>query len=309
MKKRIAVIVILLAAFASGFIPVTKSDSFRINAPFDNVYRQFTSPGSWAKWQRNLKRINQTEIKIDSGRTGFNITTPVVVFNVIEMGLGNFAITEIRPDGVYNFNCALIPDNKTNKSVVTASTRTSLFRYLAGIVTKKDETPPLAGLKSYVEDTRQYYGFTIRKELTQKKLIAVERNAFLTRELYRQTDDMLSRLNHFIAKNRLEITSPLQMQYVSVAKDSTQLMLGFPVDKKPATINGGEYMTMPPGRILVGYFNDRYKNRGKLYNAMRQYMRDNYIHPIIQPFERFDNNKLPASDSSVVNMQLIVPYM
>lgn len=303
------VIVPIVAVFVCGFIPVTKSDSFKINAPFDNVYRELISPKNWLSWQQELKQVNQNQVKIDSDRAGFRITGPTITVDVQQMGLGNFAITQTQGDKAHSFNYALIPDSKTNKSLVTVNDKTNLFGCLAGLIIKSHDSPPLAGLKTFMEDTRQYYGFIIRKELTEKKLIAVERNTFLSAQLFRQAGEMLIRLNDFIKKNKLEITSPLQMQYVAVTKDSTQVMMGFPVNKVLSASHGVQFMTMPQSRILVGYFNDSYKNKEKLYNAMRQYMRDNFIHPMIQPFERFDNNKLPASDSSVVNMQLIVPYM
>jgi len=309
MNKRIIVIVMLSAALVSGFIPVTKSDTFTINAPFDNVYRQFISPKSWLKWEPGLKGLGHNQVAIDSNKSGFKITEPETVINLQEMGLGNFAIIQTQGNNTSGFNCAFVPDNKTNKSRATVTRKTNLFGYLSGLIINSHRPSPIAGLKAFMEDTRQYYGFIIRRELTSKKLIAVQKRSLLSSELYRQTNGMLLRLNDFIVKNKLKITSPLQMQYVAVTKDSTQLMLGFPVDKKAAPANGVEYMTMPQGKILVGYFNDQYKNKGNLYNAVRQYMADNYMHPIIQPFERFDNNKVPLSDTSRINMQLIVPYM
>jgi len=310
MKKTIVVILISLAALASGFIPVTKSDTFKINAPYDNVYQQFTSPKNWVNWQPDLKKISKSNtIKIDSSKTGFQITAPSIAVNLQNLGLGNFVVTQTQNNKLYNYSCILTPESTSNKTLATIISEIHLFGYISSFIIKDDKQPPIAGLKSYLEDTRLYYGFMIRKELTTEKLIAVKRGSFINSGLYQQTGKMLNQLKGYLLKNKLKIVSPLQLQYVTITKDSVQVMLGFPVDKKAATANDIEYMAMPKGKILVGYFNDYYKNKEKLYNAMRQYMRGNYIHPMIQPFERFDNNKLPAGDSSLVNMQLIVPYM
>lgn len=310
MKKWIIVIVVLLVAFISGFIPVTKSDSFTINAPYGNVYREFTSPKNWLKWQLYLKNLSKSNtIKIDSNKSGFQITAPLVAFNLQNLGLGNFTVSQTQYDKVYSFSFILTPENTGNKTIISLTAQTNLFYYLSGGEGISDRHMPMAGLKPYMESTRQYYGFVIRKELTPEKLIAVKRGSFLNAELYQQSDKMLNQLNDFVKKNQLKIVSPLQQQYVVSTKDSTQIMIGLPIDKKAAIANGIEYMTMPKGRILVGYYSGMYKDKEKLYSAMRQYMTDNYIHPIIQPFERFDNNKLPVSDITRVNMQLIVPYM
>jgi len=310
MKTRTIVIVVLLAAFISGFIPLTKSDSFKINAPYDNVYRQFISPKAWLNWQTDLKRVsNPHNIKIDSSKSGFRIIAPAIAFDLQNLGLGNFVVTQTQNNELYNYSYILTPEGTSNKTLATIVSKIHLFGYISSFIIKDDKQSPIAGLKSYLEDTRLYYGFMIRKELTTEKLIAVKRGSFINSGLYQQTGKMLNQLNGYILKNKLKMISPLQLQYVTITKDSVQVMLGFPVDKKAATVNDIEYMAMPKGKILVGYFNDYYKNKEKLYNAMRQYMRDNYIHPMIQPFERFDNNKLPAGDSSIVNMQLIVPYM
>jgi len=308
--KRWIIVLLLLAAFASGFIPVTKSERFKIDASFYNVYRQFASPKSWLKWQRDITgTTNANEVKIDSNKAGFLITTPSLMFGLQNIGLGNFIVSKTQNHGTYNFNCTLTPENTTNKTLALVIRKTNVFGWIAGFVTKTHSQSPIAGLKTYMEDAGQYYGFTIKKELTPEKLIAVKKGAFLNNVVLSNGETMLNQLNSFISKNNLEVVAHLQFQYVAVKKDSTQILLGFPVNKKIPTANEVSYMTMPKGRILVGYFNGPYKNREKLYYAMRQYMNDNYIRPLIQPFERFDNNKLPVSDSEPVNMQLVIPYM
>lgn len=311
MKIWIIVIVVLLAAFIGSFVPVTKSDSFKINASYENVYRQFVSPKSWLNWQPDLKLAPKSgKVKIDSNKSGFQITAPSLEFSLQNIGLGNFEITETRNGKLSNFSCILTPENTSNKTLATVISKTNLFGYLSGFISNShDRRSPIPELKTYMEDTRLFYGFTIRKELTQEKLIVVKKGTFLSSRLYQQSGEMLNQLNNVILKNKLKIVSPLQLQYVVATKDSMQIMMGFPVDKKATVASGITYMTMPRGKILAGDFNGVYKNKEKLYAAMRQYMRDNYIRPLIQPFERFDSNKLPASDTSRVNMQLIVPYM
>lgn len=309
MKRCIIVLLLLLAAFAGGFIPVTKSENFKIGVSYYNVYRQFISPENWLKWQPELTTQNASKIKIDSNKSGFVITTPSLMFGLQNTGLGYFIVSRTRDHTTYNYNVLLTPENTTNKTLGLITRKTNVFGWIKSFITNDVDQSSIAGLKKYMEDTRLYYGFLIKKERTPAKLIAVKKGTFVNSGLLRGGNTMLNQLNVFISKNNLNIVAHVQMQYVSIKKDSTQIMLGFPVDKKIIPANGFAFMTMPKGRILVGYFRDRYKNRDKLYDAMRQYMTDNYIRPLIQPFERFDNNKLPANDSEVVNMQLVIPYM
>lgn len=300
----------LLAVFAGGFIPVTKSESFKINAAYYNVYRQFISPKNWLNWQHELKETaNTNQIKIDSNKTGFLVTAPSLSLSLQNAGLGNFFITKTQNSKTSSFNCILSPENTTNKTAATVIFKTNIFGILLAAIANNGSQSPLAELKTYIENTRLYYGFTIKKELTSEKLIAVRKGAFLNTGLYQNANRMLDELKCFIANNNLKIIASLQMQYVTVKKDSTQIMLGLPVNKKIPVNNDVEYMTMPKGKILVGNFSGVYKNKEKIYDAMRRYMADNYVHAMIQPFERFDSNKLPASDTDVVNMQLVIPYM
>ena len=309
MKRWIIVLLLLLAAFAGGFIPVTTSANFKIGASYYNVYRQFISPENWLKWQPELRAQNASGIKADSNKSGFLITTPSLIFSLQNMGMGNFIVSKTQDHKTYNYNFSLTPENTTNKTLGLITRKTNVFGWIGSFITNDVDQSPIDGLKKYMEDARLYYGFPIKKELTPAKLIAVKKGTFLNSGVLHNGGAMLNQLDSFISKNNLEIVAHLQLQYVAVKKDSAQILLGFPVNKKTTMTSGVSYMTMPKSRLLVGYFSGRYKNRDKLYNAIRQYMNDNYIRPLIQPFERFDNNKLPASDSEMVNMQLVTPYM
>ncbi|HEY8928413.1 MAG TPA: hypothetical protein VIM55_04445 [Mucilaginibacter sp.] len=302
------VVAALSVLFFAGFIPVTKTVSFKINASFFNVYNQISLPKKWMHWQSDLKGItNLNDIKTDSAAENLTIKAPSISFKIIKGGLGNFVIEQNQSK---KYSYVLMPDEKSGKTIVVVSESISIWRYLlTSIAGDATHRTPLGDLKTFMETPALYYGFNIQKKFTAEKLIVVEKASLSRVGFSEQSRRMLLDLNDFIAKNDLKITSPLQLQYVSEKPDSLQIMMGFPVDKKVASGNKVEYMTMPKGKILIGDFNGIYKDRRKLYDAMRRYMNDNYIRPMILPFEVFGNNKLPESDTAKVSMQLAIPYM
>ncbi|MGZ3871339.1 MAG: hypothetical protein ACXVJD_00390 [Mucilaginibacter sp.] len=309
MKTRNSILILLVILFACGFIPATKSATLKINAPFYEVYRQLVSPKNWMRWQPDLNRTRSNNIRSDSTQTGVRISTPAITFKVGRDGLGGFQIIKTKNGKDYNFNYILVPDDPENRTTVLTVIKTNIFGRIWSGLTGDTQQSPVTELKKYIEDTQLYYGFVIKKELSPEKLIAVLRGDFLKKDLYPQRNMMLSRLHRFASQNKLEQLYPLQLQYVSETNDSVQIMLGLPVNKKVAVSDHAAYMTMPRGKILIGYFNGPYKYKDRLYNAMRKYMNDNYIHPMIQPFERYKGDKLPSGQDSMTDMQVIIPYM
>jgi len=304
MRKRIVVPVVLSVVLMICFIPIKSTVTIQINAPYFNVYKQFAAPGKWLKWQPALRSYTGNKLKIDSNKTGFSILAPSFAYRVKRTGISEFEITGNKSS---DSNYAFIPDDKTNKTTAIVTRTTNAFGYAWYLLTKNLRDSPIADLKRFMEAPLLYYGFIIKKELTHEKLLAVKRGTFSRNDIYRNSKVIQAELNNFSLHNKLKVSDLLQLQYVSRKGDSTEIMLGLPVnDKIKADV---EYMNMPQGKILVGYFKGKYKNRDKLYTAMRTYMNDNYIHPMIQPFERFQEDKLPSADSTTVDMQVVIPYM
>ncbi len=159
MKKRIFVIGLILAIIACGFIPVIKSDSFKISANYYNVYREVISAGNWLHWQPDLRKASSlNEIEIDSGKSGFRIVAPSLLLELQNTGLGSFSVTESREGKTDNLTLIVTPVEKSNNTLCSVFSKTNMFAYLTGLLSNKHRLRPLAGLKDYMEDTRVYYG-------------------------------------------------------------------------------------------------------------------------------------------------------
>lgn len=311
MKRWVIIPVLLFITLIICFIPITKSVNLEINAPYFNVYRYLAAAGNWIKWQPDLKvNASKEKLKIDSTQTGFRITSPEIAISVENAGLNNFAIIKKEKDKEYHCNYLLVPQPKANKTVIIAIHKTNVIGYVWSALMHDDfNTSPIISLKNYMEDTQLYYGFMIKKELTSGKLLAVKKRSFLANDVYQQSNIMLSQLNNLVSEAHIKVVYPLQLQYVSRRNDSVEMLLGLPVNEKAAVSDHIEYMVLPKGKILVGYFKGVYKEREKLYAALKLYMNDNYIREMILPYERFSNDKLPNSDSTIVDMQIVIPYM
>jgi effector-binding domain-containing protein len=311
MKRWVIIPVLLFIILITSFIPITRSVNLEINAPYFNVYRYIAAAENWIKWQPDLKICaSRRELKIDSTKTGFRITAPEITFSIENAGLNNFAVIKKEKGKEYSYNYLLVPQPKTNKTSIIAVHKTNIIGYIWSVVRGNDlEASPITNLKNYMEDTRLYYGFMIKKESTSGKLLAVKKGSFLAKDAYRQSNLLLNQLNNFVSEKDIKVVYPLQLQYVSRRNDSVGILLGLPVNKKTNVSDNIEYMVLPKGKVLVGYFKGAYKEREKLYAALQSYMNDNYIREMILPYERFSNDKLPSGDSTIVDMQIVIPYM
>ena len=309
--KRWMIIPLLLIVLILGFIRITQTEKLEINASYYNVYQYISNARNWIKWEPDLKNAaNRQKLKIDTGKTGFRITAPSIGVNLENVDLNDFAVVKTGNGKVYNCNYILMPQIKTNKTIVITIHKISLIEYIYSYFNHNESKGgAIMALKNYMEDPMLYYGFMIQKAQTPKKLYLVKQSLFGANDSYLQMHTMLTQLNNFVLKEKLKIVYPLQLQYSLRREDSVHLLVGLPVDKKVKVSNNIEYMTLPKGKVLVGYYKGTYKNKKKLYDAMHLYMNDNYIQQMVLPYEIFKNNELPGSDSTVVDMQVVIPYM
>lgn len=304
------ILLLFIIIAAISLIPFNKQVPIKVNASYFNCYQQLFTPGNWKKWHPDIKK-DSSVYKENLSSKGFKIIIPEECFLVTKQDSYNLLVSRVNNNKEFNYSYTVIPTSQGLATIIVVTFKMNVLTYLTTFFKDDDlKNSGINSFKNYMENTRLYYGFVIRKEQTPEKLIAVKRMTFLKNDLYLQCKLMQAKLKDFVSQNNLKVIYPLQLQYVSHIGDSVQIMMGLPVNKKVTIVNNNTgYMNMPRGKILVGYFKGIYKDKEKLYNAMRLYMNDNYIHPMILPFERFENNKLPESDSSMVDMRVIIPYM
>jgi effector-binding domain-containing protein len=94
-------------------------------------------------------------------------------------------------------------------------------------------------------------------------------------------------------------------QFLPKGKDSVEVNIGLFIDKEIKPDKVFSFVSMPKGGQLYAIkYKGRFDKRYKLYAAAKQYYADHSYHTIILPFETYLNNKLPASDTDHVNIQV-----
>jgi effector-binding domain-containing protein len=307
MRRLLIPVCIIIVLALIALIPVTQAYKLNINSSYFNVYQNLATAKGWAKWYPNFKDKGDS-IARDS-TNGFNIKSSSSTVFLQKKGLGAFNVKVTQGNDVSSYDCFITVSDTMGITKLNVSRQANLYIYLWWIIANTKKETFVYSLKNYLEDTRQYYGFVINKQVANEKLMIVKRQKSISDGICQNNRDMLKYLLDFSFKEKLSIIGPVQLQYISSIKDSTEIMVGLPVAEKQSTGTGVQYMGAPSGKVLVGYFKGKYKDRQKLYQAMSLYLADHYLHPQTKPFEKFENNQLPSDNENMVTLQVIIPYV
>jgi len=308
MRKKIALLILLLAVLAFAVIPVNQQKTIRVKASFFNVYQQLAAAGNWAKWRTDLRRARLSDSsKILSTRNtnGFKISHGDLKLNVQVHGY-TFVVDEENKKNEYNYSYTVLPGKYPNATSITVMQKTGILNYLLHLHAKKpfNETH-INDLKSFMENPDLYYGYKIIKKRVTDTNIVVLRRAVLSKNKFIEAAKMLADLKHFLSLHHLTQTQPLMAQFFNKANDSSQVNIGLPVDRKIKTRYPISFMAMPPtGYLYTAKFSGKFIDRLKAYAAVKRYFNDREMPIPILPFETYLDNKLPATDSDKINIQI-----
>lgn len=306
MRRWLVVLAIAITLLLLGFVPISQSYALMIKAPYFNVYQSLTLSKNWLRWSTAFKENQKTIVR--NTPNGFTISGPQTKVDFQKGGINEFHVDVKQGAGFTSQNCYLEYGAGNNSVKATVISKTYLFNYIWSFIAGSSvKETSIQDLKRYVEDSRRYYGFDIRESSTSNKLLVIKRGKLLTASVSHQNKIMLKQLKDFIIDRGLLQNAPVQLQYISTVNDSSEVMIGIPVNK--SRLNGSEFMAMSGGNILVGHFKGIYRNRQRLYAAMQTYVADHYFHPYTKPFEIFTSDQLPESDESKVDMKVVILYM
>jgi effector-binding domain-containing protein len=307
MRRLLTALCVIVVLLLVAFIPITQAYKLSINSSYFNVYQNLSTAKGWVKWYPGFKDKSY-KITRDS-LDGFNITSSSSAVALRKKGLGAFDIKVARGYDVSSYYCYVTVSDTMGITKLDVARQVNVYKYLWLKITDTNQKSFIYSLKNYLEDTRQYYGYIINKQVTNEKLMIVKRERSINEDICPKNRAMLKDLLDVSVKKDLSITGPVQLQYVTSIKDSTEIMVGLPIAKKQGAISGVQYMPAPGGKVLVGYFKGKYKDRQKLYQAMSLYIADHYLHANTKPFEKFENNQLPSNEETIVSLKVIIPYI
>jgi effector-binding domain-containing protein len=310
MKKRIILIAILLIVLASFLIPVSRQKTVLIKSPFLNVYSVLANPEKWEKWQPNLKKnvladSGKVAVKKDSG--SFAIKYGDLKINVKPTG-SYFDVGEQNSDKTvhYGYSVAPVPDKLPAQTFITVDQKASAFNYLMGLIWPPSFSDThINDFKNYMEIDSLHYGFRIFKTGVPETYLIVAEQEVLKKDEFTAAAKLLADLQRYVKTNNVKQMQPLIAQFLPKAPDSVHVKVGFFIDKEVKSDKLIGFNRMPKGGPLYAVkFNGAFDKRQLAYIALRQYYNDHLYQSAILPFETYLDNKLPASDTSKVHIQV-----
>ncbi len=309
MKTTVIALVLLIII---GFIPFRQHASIDIRANYFDVCQQFISANNWKRWQPDIRNeYNLTkQDKSVADSSGFLINTPEQTLKVEIINANTFKVIRTLNHIDHEYFYTVIPGSKNNTTTVMVDVKNNVGKWFllklssSGSILNIPEE-----LKSFIENARLYYGFNIREKNVDESYLAVKKETIPAKNKYPDMAKAVKELHSFITQNNIQALPGLFSVGYPQKTDSLQLLVGITVDKKLNSTGGITFMHMPGGKVLVGDYKGKYSERQQLYNAMEKYMQDHALLKQIAPFERYLDNKPPASDDDIINMQLNYPVL
>lgn len=317
MKKLIVIAIVLItAAFLVHLIPVTSHKKIKIATSAIKVSMQLNNADNWKKWHPDIK----TAFEKDSTRCSttrdyknhfFKISTPLLTFSVESPSSIHFKIKSVEKNKSLHYDIFLSATPDINLTEVFIENHISLFDWMFSYGKHQtNKTNFMDYLKEFMENDSLYYGFPIEIRKVADSNVASLNKHVAIREKFTVLDTVFKELKEYVIYNQLTIMGAPMLQFTELLNDSISVLGMLSVNKQANNKNKIRCMKMPVnGRMLVGYYKGKFKDRIKLYSAMQQYLLDKNIVSIVSSYENYQNGKLPQNEDSVVEIELYFPIL
>ena len=292
---------------AACFIPVTQQKTVSIKSPFLNIYRELILPANWGKWRQDMRQdfaSDSSKFNIKKGAASFTIQYKDKALNV---GFNeNVVDVKDRWSNNIDYAYAIIPEKDLKKTSVTVVQKDILINYLLSkFKSDRFAKTHVDDLKKFMETDSLLYGFNIfRNGVPGSYLIEVKRKV-LTKNQLTEAAKMVEMLQQYVKTHGVKKVQPLIGQFLTLSSDSTQVNVGFYVDKEVKSEKDIIFARMPKGGPLYSViYNGKFNHRSKAYMALRQYYTDHLYQSAILPFETYLDDKLPSTDTGKVNIKV-----
>jgi effector-binding domain-containing protein len=312
MKKRVAgilLIVVLLIIFFS--FPVSKKTSISIVASFDNTMPQITNVYNWKNWYPSIKesfKNNPAGYSITENRSQktYTINTPDKKYIILAITPMAFQVREVTGSWEDIFAFSVFSGDTLGRMKIIIEKKSPLFLAIIG----KDKTGDVAinGLKIYLEDPKEFYGFNIGMSTIRDSVIASCVSKIRNQDVFLKIQELRLNLLNYIQTNNLIKAGHISISYIPISDDSLQLTVGIPVNKPAPSDKNINCLLLPAkGNVLVGNYEGKFSDRKKIYFSMTKYLTDHTLSIPAESFERYLNDSIPLSDSSMIRIELNYP--
>jgi len=313
MTRKVLLSALSAVIISAFFIPVSQQKSILIKSSFLNTYSFLNNPVKWEHWRPELRKTIETDsnkISVQTEKDAFRIKDEN--FEIKIKASGNFFdINERRDAKSINYTYALIPvdDKFLNKTIISSGQKISVISYLTGLAWPTvNSDNHLSELKNFMETDSLLYGFNIIKTAVPESNLIVMRKEVKNQDKFTEAGKMQSALREYVKVNHLKQVYPVIAQYLPNGADSTQVNVGFYIDKEVPSANGIIFTRMPKGGpLLAAAYKGQFSKRGKAYSALKQYFSNHAYQAALLPFETYLDNKLPGNDNDVINIEVNFP--
>ncbi len=308
MNKKLYLPILLIAIVACTLIPFSYQKIVTIDYPFMIVFNQLKA-ANWKKWQPQLLVIyakDSTGIKTVQSKTGFSINAKNIYINAQTADGFKFAVTETINHKSTKYKYVTIPQSNAGKCSVIIIKKGNTYNWLLDFIIKKPGD--IDALKSYMYDTKAFYGYQINRGKVIDSNIVVQKQIVPIAARASEIVKIQQLLNAYLKLHGIKQEQPIMADIRDVSKDSALVMIGIPIVGRAKNSGDFKFMHLPRnGYMLSAYYRGPYGGRQKLYKAIKAYVTNHSLSAPEVPYEKFMDNKIPLSDADEVNMQVNFP--
>lgn len=314
MKKKAALLVIVLIIVFGClyFIPVNITKEANIQLNFDNTYRMMSDLMNWKNWNPAVNALYQQTSS--ENISTLNTNKRIKFFNARDSVLIEkinaflFNVSGSINSKIVSYNLSISPLQSTFFTNVLLYEKKRLLHVIFPFLNRSSEgEKALTSLKSFFENSSNVYGLTIQTEkVTTDTVFAVIEAPVSKEKMFTAMQQRFALLTQYIQEKELKQTGFFSIS-ITPRNDSVYLITGIPVNMFASPSYDIRCVNIPKGKMLTALFNGRFADRNKVYAAFQQYSKDHFLEIAGAPIESYTDNKIPSSDTSIINCKIYYP--
>ncbi len=314
--KRILFIIcsFVLLIITVFFIHIPQKKEMVIGASFNQTLNEIRLPQNWVKWHPEISREWQKDsvkcvIRTDSLNKNFEIHIPDQSFKIKNIDALTYEITEVKNNSTSHYIYVFTPAIKGDSTIALIAGKTRLiYSLLPFLKNNLNGAIAIEKLRSFMQDDNLYYGYPIKVEKVPDTVVATKSVVISDTDAIQTMHVLAGEIQEYIKSNNLVAENYTYIYFNSSKNDSLQLFVGIPVNKEAMVANGIECRKMPAeSRIITAEFEGKFSEKQLIYQAVDRYIADKKFQKVALPFEKYDKNLLPDSDSSNIKIKIYFP--